>query len=338
MARNKYNSVFKQKIIDDHKSGTTQSQLCTKYNMSKAVISRLITKYKATGTVDTEHKGGRPRKTTEQTDRKIVRHVKKNPFASARETIRELQLDISENTVRRRLDHAGLHSYRAAKKPFISAKNRKARLEFAKTHKNWTIDQWKRVLWSDESKFNLRGSDGKKTVRRPTGKRLDPRFTVGTVKHGGGKGLMVWGCFSGFSGLGPLHRIDKIMDQFIYKSIMEDQMLPFAEDNMPLRWTFQQDNDPKHTSKLVKNWFTTKQINVMKWPAQSPDLNPIENLWKQVDDLVRLRGTFKNADELHQEIQVAWSQISQAKIDKLIESMPRRCQEVIKNNGYAINY
>ena len=66
-------------------------------------------------------------------------------------------------------------------------------------------------------------------------------------------------------------------------------MVRFADDNMPLRWHFQQDNDPKHTSKLIKTWINTNQISLSKWPANSPDLNPIENLWKQLDDAIRLK-------------------------------------------------
>ena len=119
--------------------------------------------------------------------------MKKNPFASARDTIRKLELNVLENTVRRHLDDAGLYSYSAAKKPFKSEKNRKARLEFAKAHRNWTVEQWRRIVWSDESKFNLKGSDGKQNVRRRVSKRLKQVYTIGTVKHGDGKGLMVWG-------------------------------------------------------------------------------------------------------------------------------------------------
>ena len=91
--------------------------------------------------------------------------MKKHPFSTARDVIKELELKVSENTVRRRLDIAGLFFFLAAKKPFISEKNRKARLEFAHAHKNWAIEQWSHILWSDKSKFNLRHSDGKKYVK-----------------------------------------------------------------------------------------------------------------------------------------------------------------------------
>ena len=107
---------------------------------------------------------------------------------------------------------------------------------------------------------------------------MDPKYTRGTVKRGGGKGAMVWACFSGFSGVGLTYLLNATMDRFVYHYILEEKMVPHADNNMPLLWTFQQDNNPKNMSKLVKQWFETNQIEVMKWPAQSTEFNPIEKI------------------------------------------------------------
>lgn len=191
------------------------------------------------------------------------------------------------------------------------------------------------MLFSDESKFNLFNSDGICRVRRNTGERLKPRHCKKTFKHGGGN-VMVWTCFSGH-GLGPFHRISTTMDRFVYRDILENKMLPYAEWNMPLRWVFQHDNDPKHTSKLVKDWVQSKGIQVLDWPAQSPDLNPIENLFSILKRNIGSKR-FSNRDDLFSCLKDEWLRIDPKIIDNLIKSMPRRCAAVIKNKGYYTKY
>ena len=99
--------------------------------------------------------------------------------------------DISTSTVQRRLCESGLHGRIAAKKPQLKDTNKK-RLAWAKKHEQWTLDQWKSVLWSDEPKFEIFGSNRHVFVRRRVGERTISTCVVPTVKHGGG-GVMVWG-------------------------------------------------------------------------------------------------------------------------------------------------
>lgn len=147
---------------------------------------------------------------------------------------------------------------------------------------------------------------------------------------------MVWGCFF-YQGVGPIHRIEGTMTAVSYVNILNTTMLPYAEDNMPLRWVFQQDNDPKHSSKRAKEWFLENDLNVLSWPFQSPDLNPIENLWREVK--VPLRGVkASNNNALWTLVKASWEDIPPKTCQKLVDSMPRRCLTVIQNKGYLTKY
>lgn len=335
MARDKFGIELRKRIIADFQTGMTQKGISAKYSIHKSTISRIIKRFVTRKEVAVIHRGGRTRKTSQRTDNLIVQLAKKNPEIVPRQIIKDLNLQISTRSVRRRLLKASLRGCRPAHKPMISMKNKAKRLKFAKEHLNWPISKWKTVLFSDESKFNLIGSDGMSYVRRPVNKRYDPRYCKKTVKHGEGN-IMVWGCFSA-NGVGPLHKINGIMDRYGYKNILEDVMLPYAEWEMPVRWVFQQDNDPKHTVKYEKSWFTENKVDVMEWPPQSPDLNPIENLWELVNRRIDWTS-IRNGDELFNKLQEAWKSISMKTIDNLIASMPKRCAEVIKCNGFATKY
>ena len=127
------------------------------------------------------------------------------------------------------------------------------------------------------------------------------------------------------------------MDQHQYKSILENVMEPYSFENMPVHYIFQHDNDPKHTSRLVKCWISDQNIDVLDWPPQSPDLNPIENLWAIVKRDLKDKNP-RNNDELFQLVQQSWENISLQTCQRLIQSLPKRLANVVKNKGYPTKY
>lgn len=279
---------------------------------------------------------GRKWKTTIKMDRRITRMAKAQPMITSRMIKDSLELPVSTVTVRRRLCEANLFSRIPRKVPLLKKRHVQKRLQFAKEHINWPKEKWRNILWTDESKIVLFGSKGhRQFVRRPPNSEFKPQYTVKTVKHGGAS-IMIWACFS-YYGVGPIYRIPGIMDQFAYVKILEEVMLPYAEEDMPLKWLFQQDNDPKHTSKRAKSWFQTNKINVMEWPAQSPDLNPIENLWGDIKNAVS-EAKPRNVNELWNVVKESWSGITAERCHKLVDSMPHRCQAVLKNCGHTTKY
>jgi len=330
-------SPFKRgQIIEALLHEEEQETISDRLDVSIRTIQRLWKKYKEKGNCDIGTSTGRPKKTSTKEDRLIVRQVKKDRFVTSPEIKKNFpDLSISERTVRRRINEVSpFASYWAARTPFINEVNRAKRLQWAIMHQHWTVDQWNKVLWSDESPFVF-FYHAKRRVWRMHNERYKPWCTTGTIKHD--KKINVWGCFSA-SGVGNLYRIEGNLNQYQYQTILETQMIPskqrlFGQN----QWIFQQDNDPKHTANMIKAWLASNHVVVIPWPAQSPDLNPIENLWSILDYSVRTRKPTNEA-ALFQTLSNAWAAISPNTLQSLVTSMPSRCQAVIEASGYATGY
>ncbi|GFX51552.1 transposable element Tc1 transposase [Trichonephila clavipes] len=183
--------------------------------------------------------------------------------------------EISDETIRRTLHQYGFRG------PLIKYVNRQKRVTFAKEHRLKPISFWNTVIFSDESKFNIYGSDGRFKIWRKAGKALAPKNTIKTVKFGGGS-VLVWGCVSA-GGVEDLAFIDGIMDKHVYLGILKDNLEKSASKlGLGSGFIFQQDNAPKHTTKIVQLYLLYHCRKQLHTPAQSPDLNVIENLWSQL--------------------------------------------------------
>ena len=151
---------------------------------------------------------------------------------------------------------------------------------------------------------------------------------------------MVWGCME-WNGVGKLIEVQGIMDAKQYCDILEDGLVKSFEDleMEEEERIFQQDNDPKHTSKKATQWFEDNNIKVLVWPAQSPDLNSIEHLWVHLKKKLKehLRPP-KRVHELWERVAEEWNKIGPETCQNLIESMPRRIQAVIIAKGGHTKY
>jgi hypothetical protein len=237
--------------------------------------------------------------------------------------------------VRRRLLEAGLISHFAAKKPLVSARNRKLRLQWAAEHGQDTLDDWSLVLFSDESKIVRIGCDSRQRVRVQRHERFQPLATQPTTVGGGGS-LMVWGCMSAI-GVGPIIRLQGSVNAERYCQLLTETALPYMREHMPANAVLQQDNAPCHTARIVKQLLANANIAMLDWPAQSPDLSPIENLWRVLKQRVAKHRS-ATLEELWQAVQEEWGKISPEMCHRLIESMARRCQAVLQARGFATKY
>jgi transposase len=286
---------------------------------------------------------GRPKKLSARGKLACVRSITSGRAKTATDVAKnldkDLQLSVSRYTVARALKESGMRSAEKKNKPALSAKNVKARLEFAKRHQHWTVEDWKHVIWSDETKVNRFQSDGRAWYWSHDGDSLQDHHVKETLKHGGGS-IMVWGCMTA-RGQGYLCKLERRMDKHVYKEILEDELCRTIEYyGMEVdQVVFQQDNDPKHTAKSTKEWLAEQRFDVLEWPSQSPDLNPIEHLWARLkQQLNKYETAPKGIIELWSRVEEEWNKIGPATCMNLIESMPRRVKAVIKAKGKWTKY
>ena len=318
-------------ILSQLNKGISFRDISKPLGVSSSVVGKIA---KAVG-LKKKCKPGRPRKLTE-TDKsflvlKVTAGEVKSSVNGAKIMKDRYNIDVSRHTVANALKEKGLHSREKKEKPLLSKKNVKDRLSFAKAHQNWTISDWKRVIFSDETKINRFNSDGRQWTWCRDGEETQDRNVKLTVKHGGGN-IKLWGCMTA-EGPGYMCQIESILDKKLYQEILENELENTIEyyhlDRSKI--IFQHDNDPKHTAKTVKEYLQKQEFQVMIWPSQSPDLNPIEHLWAH---LKRALNSYPKAAsgilELWERVQDEWEKISKEVCLNLIESIPRRIAAAIK--------
>ena len=218
--------------------------------------------------------------------RRIVRRGRQPAESIATDLQTSCGPQISSRTLRRKLHGMGFHGRATASKSYISKCNAKRCVQWCKARRHWTLEEWRHVLWSDDSCISIRQLDGRVWIWLLPGERHLSYCIVPVVKFGG-RGL--WGCFSG-AGLGPLVPEKGTLSALVYQELLDNSMLPTLWEQFgDGPFLFQHDCAPVHKARSIKTWMRKFGVDELHWPALSPDLNLTEHLLDELERRLRAR-------------------------------------------------
>lgn len=323
-----YASRFEAVFLCSHPKGPKMTQAAAAKYMqkSKQFVSKWVNRFKEVKNVDDFPNRGSVGAMSEKDEKMICDLFLKNPTLTLREGASKLSkkgLDISYGTVRRHLIANNLKFRSTLQKPMLSEKHVQKRLEWAREN----LDRdWGNVIFTDESSF-WAFPIIRYAWTTPTNKLLQR-----TVKHP--VKVHVWGCFSE-KGFGKLHVFTDNLNSVKMNLIYKKALLPTAKNWYKKKsdnWILQEDNDPKHRSKACRLWKDQNGVVTLDWPSQSPDANPIENVWAQMKMKLG-KNRPHNLKQLVRWIHKIWRSFSEEYAQNLVQSMPRRCQAIIDAEG-----
>ena len=244
---------------------------------------------------------------------------------------------ISSQTVINRLRERGIRARVPYKGQVLTERHRRQRRQWARTHVRWPVRDWQKVLFSEESRFTFTRGDGRHRVYRRKNERYANACVEERDRFGGGASVMMWGGISNGQRT-PLVPIQGNLNVIKYRDdILAPHVIPFLQANP--NSTFQQDNATSHTARVTTAFLNANNVNVLPWPAKSPDMNPIEHLWDMLDRRVRKRRHQpRNVRELQNALVDEWNNIPRQEIQKLTRSMSRRCMALVNADGGHTKY
>ena len=282
------------------------------FNRSLSTIHSLYRKYNATGSVDDLRRSPRGRVTTRQQDRYMFLSHLRNRDLTARDTARRTMglhnRAASDQLVRNRLRSMGLRARRPYVGTVLTDRHRQLRLQWARRHLRNTRADWARVLFTDESKFNLRISDGRARVYLRRGKRFSDNCVRERGQFGGGS-VIIWGGISLHTKSQIVHVVGNLNAIRYQNLILRPVAVPHIRRNRGM--ILMQDNATCHTARSTTQMLQQNNIRTLNWPPCSPDLNPIEHVWDEIDRRVRRLPTKRNIGELLRDITNVWNRLPQ---------------------------
>ena len=302
--------------------------------VSRVALHKLWRKYKETATiVDMPRRRPTPKLSREQL-RFIDDSMASNDELTSRK-LREMLEDrwpdvkVSLSTVKRARRHLGWIATTPKYCQLIREGNKEKRLLWCKKMIE-TNEQFSDVVWTDECSVQL-DNHGRLCFRR----KGEPRKLKPRAKHP--IKVHIWGGIS-FRGATPIVIFTGTMTATRYCAILEAGLLPFLKEVFSDTHRFQQDNDPKHTSRFAKEFLAENAVNWWKTPAESPDLNPIENVWASLKYYLRHTYKPRNMETLVDGIKMFWRSLTPALCQRYIRHLHKVIPRAIQVNGAASGY
>ena len=328
-------------IIKSHKTNGNVSNLSRTLGIPRSTVKSVIKKFNQHS--DVKNLPGRGRKSLfmERDTNQLSRIVKEN----RRRTYKDITGIINENrdhqfctkTVERKIRKLGYVRRVAKKKVAVREVNKKERVKWCKERKNWTVQQeWSKWIFSDESQIVI-GDNKTVYIWRKGDEKYNPQLVCPAPRRR--FSVMIWGCVC-FQGVGTLTAVQGNINAQKYLQIIDNNIWPVIAQHFPdNNYIFMDDNAPVHRAKTVKDYMTVNNIKTTKWPAQSPDLNIIENIWLHLKRTLDNRVHFINSQQdLMAEIRTVWENIQINYIQDLYSSIPGRLKEVIRMKGNLTKY
>jgi len=271
---------------------------------------------------------GRPSILNSPMKRRLFRELSSNP-TSLNQLRSNCDIQASKWTIGRTLRNSKIFKYvKMCGAPNLTEAHKRRREEWAK-EKLALGDKWKQVIFSDEKKFNLDGPDGFKFYWHDLRKEKRQFSQRGF----GGGNVMVWAAI-GIRGKSQIAFVSNKMNSEDYQGVLQQFLLPVAKQISGNAWLFQQDNASIHSSTSTTTWLTKKKVIVIDWPARSPDLNIMENLWGILSRRVYENGKqYKTVGDLRVAIEREWDAIDIIDVKTLYDSMLQRVAKVATRRG-----
>ena len=301
---------------------------------NQKTIDRWIKRFETTGDVQDEERSGRPHITNPTTDAAIVSVAEEEKFITPRVIRTKVKVNVSNRTVRRILNEAGLFGRVARFSWPLTQDHINKRLSFARTYGKWNKSQWHTTLFCDECHVWL-DNPSQIWVQRPEDAAYMDEYMIHRPPNR--IRVSIWAGFSA-SGVTCIHVIKGNLTAEKLVEILDDEVPQYCqENNEGEMMNLLQDNSPIHTAKVVRDWLATNEVGQFDFPPYSPDLNPMENIWawlkRELD-----HDLYENAQELEAAILNHWSNIDPRMLVKLAESMPARLEAVKVQRGFKTKY